>query len=347
MVALLLDAITVRYEQDPVVDALTLRIEDGEAVALLGPSGSGKTTVLRAIAGFERPQSGDVLFDGRRMNDVEPAQRNLAMVFQENVLIPHLDVGRNVGFPLKIRRLPKDEIARRVEAETRATGIANLLTRNPNQLSAGQQQVVQLARAMVRRPDVFLVDEPFARLDPLGTGKLRGELKMVQSGYGVTALYATHSYIDALALADRVAVLDQGRIRQLGSPREIYENPASIFVATLVGEPPISLIDVEVSAGAVSVGDLYLAVPSRLPPSAVIGVRPEHWVVGDSGLRTRVSRTYSIGGHRYAVVETPAGDVIVRTDDQVVAEGTVIHIRPDRYHIFDRGSGEAAYHSDR
>lgn len=346
LVALLLDAITVRFGAEPVLHALTLRVDDGEAVALLGPSGSGKTTVLRAVAGFESPESGDILFDGRRMNDVEPAGRNLAMVFQENVLIPHVDVRGNVGFPLQVRRTPKEEIARRVEAETRATGIANLLARSPSQLSAGQQQVVQLARAMVRRPDVFLIDEPFARLDPLGTDRLRAELKLVQSGYGVTALYATHSYSDALALADRVAVLDRGRVRQVGTPREIYEKPSSIFVASMVGEPPIGLIDVETSAGALSVGDLCVPVPARLPREAVLGVRPEGWLVGSQGLEARVSRSYSISGHYYAVLDSDAGEVTLRTSDRPHEEGSRIRILPGPYHVFDRATGEAVYHSE-
>lgn len=346
LVAVLLDGITVRYTAEPVINALTLRIEDGEALALLGPSGSGKTTVLRAIAGFERPESGHVMFDGRRMNQVPPAERNVAMVFQENVLFPHLDVRGNVGFPLSIRRRPAAEIANRVEAETRAAGIANLLTRNPDQLSAGQQQIAQLARAMVRRPDLLLVDEPMARLDHIGGERLRAELRMVQTGYGVTALYATHSYSDAMALADRVAIIDEGSIRQVGSPTQIYEEPTDVFVASFVGDPPMSVLSAELSPGGVSLGHLYLSAPVSLPASVMVGVRPEEWSPGERGLEARVTRGYSLGPDFYADVETSAGTATVRSQEGPLTPDTDIHLRPGRYHLFDASTGEAVYHSE-
>lgn len=346
LVAVLLDGITVRYAAEPVINALTLRIEDGEALALLGPSGSGKTTVLRAIAGFEEPESGHVMFDGRSMNKVPPAERNLAMVFQENVLFPHLDVRGNVGFPLSIRRRPAAEIANRVEAETRAAGIANLLTRNPAQLSAGQQQIVQLARAMVRRPDLLLVDEPMAGLDHIGGDRLRAELRMVQTGYGVTALYATHSYADAMALADRVAIIDDGSIRQVGSPAEIYEEPADVFVASFVGDPPMSVLSAEPSPGGALLGDLYLSAPSSLPSDVVVGVRPEEWIPGERGLGARVTRAYTLGPDFYADVETSAGKATVRSREGPLQPDSDIYLRPGRYHLFDGSTGEAVYHSE-
>lgn len=344
MVAVLLDGITVRRQSAQVISGLTLRIEDGEAVALLGPSGSGKTTVLRAIAGFEKPVSGDVMFDNRRMNDIPPASRNLSMVFQDNVLIPHLDVRHNVGFPLKIRRMPNDEIARRVEAETRATGIANLLARRPNQLSAGQQQVVQLARAMVRKPDLMLVDEPFARLDPLGSERLRTELRLVQSGYGVTALYATHDFAEAVALADRVAVIVEGRIVQVGSSDELYREPADTFVASLVGDPRMAMLRAVPSSGGLTIGSLFLSVPGAMPPNVIIGVRPEEWVVGERGLEVLVSRFYSVGADSFAVVATEEGTFTIRSNDQRLRTGGSVHLRPGRFHVFDARTGKAVRH---
>lgn len=348
MVTVLLDAVTVRFESGTTaVESLTLRIEEGEAVALLGPSGSGKTTVLRALAGLTEPESGDVMFDMKRMNDVRPADRNLGMVFQDNVLFPKMNVRRNVGFPLSVRRRPAREIASRVEAETRAAGIANLLERNPHQLSAGQQQIVQIARAMVRRPDLLLVDEPFARLDPIGSGKLRTELRLVQSGYGVTALYATHNYVDAMGLADRVAILDEGRIRQVGTPSEIYEEPADMFVAAFVGSPQMGFLEGSAASGGVDVGEMYVSSPGRVPRNPVVGVRPESWAIGDSGIEGVVSRAYPQGPDFYALVVTPAGTVTVRLEDEHLSAGERVHLRPGAYHVFDSVSGRAVHHSGR
>ncbi len=345
MVALLLDAITVRFGDNPVVDALTLRVEQGESVALLGPSGSGKTTVLRVVAGLEVPSSGDVIFDGRQVTDLPPAQRNLAMVFQENVLYPKMNVEGNVGFSLRVRQVPSAEIASRVEAETRATGISGLLRRTPKELSAGQQQVVQLARAMVRRPDLMLVDEPFARLDHLGSDRLRAELRLVQTGYGVTALYATHDYSDAMALADRVAVIDEGRIRQVGSPLQLYSEPADAFVATFVGSPPMDLLDSEPAPGGLSVGGMFLPVGRKMPRDAIVGIRPEDWRVGGRGLEARLDRAFALGPDSYAVVDTPAGQVTLRSrETRFGANAMFIH--PKRFHVFESREGRATFHSE-
>jgi ABC-type sugar transport system ATPase subunit len=345
VVALLLDGITVTYGKGPVVHALTLRVEQGESVALLGPSGSGKTTVLRAVAGLEETESGDVMFDNRRMNDVPPAERNLAMVFQQNVLFPNMDVGRNVGFPLSVRRLPASEIASRVEAETRATGIANLLKRNPRQLSAGQQQVVQLARAMVRRPGLLLVDEPFARLDHVGSERLRSELRLVQTGYGVTSLYATHDFADAMALADRVAVIDDGRIRQVGSSGELYSRPADTFVATFVGEPAMALLEARRTSSGLALGDLRLRVSERLPARVFLGVRPEDWIVGDTGVRAEVTRSYSLGADAYAIAQVSGTSFTIRSRSKPLREG-LVSLQPRKFHVFDFSSGRAIHHSD-
>ncbi len=326
------------------VHALTLRVEEGESVALLGPSGSGKTTVLRVVAGLEGVVSGDVMFDHRRMNDVPSAERNLAMVFQQNVLFPNMDVGKNVGFPLSVRRRPASEIASRVEAETRAAGIAQLLKRKPQRLSAGQQQVVQLARAMVRRPGLLLVDEPFARLDHVGSERLRAELRLVQTGYGVTALYATHDFSDAMALADRVAVIDDGRIRQVGPPSELYAEPADTFVATFVGEPAMALLPADRSTVGLSVGELTLEVPRQLPSRMFLGVRPEDWEVGGAGVRAEVKRAYSLGANFYALVEAAGVSFTIRSREGPLEHGSVL-MRPRRFHVFDHSSGRAVFHS--
>lgn len=344
MVSLFLDAITVRYGRDPVVNALTLRVEEGESVALLGPSGSGKTTILRVAAGLEEPASGDVRFDGRRMNGISPAQRDLAMVFQDNVLFPTMDVAGNVGFPLKVRRVSGSEIAARVEAEARATRIASLLRRDPRQLSAGQQQVVQLARAMVRRPSLLLVDEPFARLDPVGTERMRAELRLVQRGYGVTALYATHDPADAVALADRVAVIDEGRVRQIGPPDQLYKRPADIFVATFVGVPAMALLRASAGRGRLTVAGFSLSVPRTVSGHVLLGVRPEHWVVRPDGVGARVVRSYTLGADNYALAEIADTTVTVRSREAPV-DGEAVRLYPKTFHVFDFASGRSVYHS--
>lgn len=345
MVAVLLDSVTVRFASVPVVESLTLRVEDGEALALLGPSGSGKTTVLRALAGLTEPDSGDVMFDMRRMNGVRPADRNIAMVFQENVLFPRMDVRGNVSFPLRVRKVPAEEIASRVLAETRAVGIANLLERDPHQLSAGEQHLVQIARAMVRRPDLLLVDEPFVRLDPINRARLRGELRLIQTGYGVTALYATHDYVDAMSLADRVAILDEGKIRQVGTPAEIYDRPADMFVASFVGSPQMGFLDGEATSGGVDVGGLFFSVPGSVPRDPVVGVRPEDWVVAESGIEGVVARSYPLGPDYFAEIDTGSGSVTTRFDEKPPDPGDHLYLRPREYHVFSRASGRAVYHS--
>lgn len=343
LVSVLLDGISMVYKTGSALRGLTLRIEDGEAVALLGPSGSGKTTVLRILAGFEKPTRGDVLFDGHRMNDVKTAERNLGMVFQDNVLFP-MNVRENVGFPLSVRHLSDEEVARRVEAETRAVGIARLLERRPDQLSAGQQQLVQVARAMVRRPGLFLIDEPFARLDHLGTDRLRAELQMVQRGYGVTTVYATHDYGDAMALADRIAILEEGRIRQVGDPEEVYERPANTFVATFVGSPQMALLSATRVGTGVGLKEIELRGPARLPAEVLVGVRPEAWRIDQSGFVAKVRRIHHFGASSFADVEMEAGTATVRVPREALPTDE-LKLRPARYHLFDARTGRAIYHS--
>lgn len=335
----------MRYGNEPALRSLNLRLEDGEAIALLGPSGSGKTTVLRVVAGFEEPSAGDVLFDERPMKGVPPSERNLAMVFQGDALFPNMDVEANIGFPLRLRRMPRVEIAARVEAETRAAGIAALIAKRPGELSAGQRRVVQIARAMVRRPDLMLVDEPFAGLDHVGTERLRAELRMVQGGYGVTALYATHAHADAMVLADRVALIAEGRIHQVGDPHTMYEEPADVMVATYVGEPTMTLLEATRVPEGISVGGMHLPVPVAIPARVTLGVRPEAWAFSNRGLEALVSRVYSTGPASHVVLETSGGEVVARSGGNHPNPGEKVLIRPSSFHLFDPSSGKALYHS--
>lgn len=222
-----------------------LDVGDGELMAVVGVSGSGKTTLLRVIAGLDPVASGSVLMDGRDVTDLDPGSRDVAMVFQFPHLLPHRNVGRNVAFPLEVRRQTVDEIRTRVGAEARALHIETLLERSPNELAAGEAQLVQIARALVRVPRVLLLDEPLARLDAHVRERMRRELRMLQRGYGVTTVLATNDPVEAMAMSDRLAVLDAGRVVQVGPPLEVYRSPVSLLVARLTGPLAITVLEVE------------------------------------------------------------------------------------------------------
>ncbi|CAN5857587.1 N/A [soil metagenome] len=224
------------------VNGIDLRTEDGEFLVLLGPSGCGKTTLLRMIGGLEQPTSGDILIGDRLVNDLPPRARKIAMVFQSYALYPHMTVYNNISFPLKAAKIPKDEQKKKVEWAAGILGIETFLDRKPRQLSGGQRQRVALARALVRDPSVFLLDEPLSNLDAQRRASARDELQVFQHQLGTTTIYVTHDQVEAMGLGDRIAVINQGQIRQLGTPSDIYEDPADTFVATFLGSPPMNLI---------------------------------------------------------------------------------------------------------
>lgn len=246
MAAVELDQVTVRQRAAGVrrrrrdgaatLRAVSLDIPDGSVVGLVGPSGSGKTTLLRVIAGLQPPDDGTVRFDGIDVTRVDPAGRDVAMVFQTTSLLPRRDVGRNVAFPLEIRHRPAAEIADRVGAETRALHIEHLLRRSPSELSAGEQQVVQLARSLVRVPSVLLLDEPLSLLDPGARARLRAELQMLQAGYGVTTVLATNDSVEAMVLPHRLVVLEAGAVVQTGAPLDVYHDPTTLSAALATGD---------------------------------------------------------------------------------------------------------------
>ena len=225
------------------VDGVDLEIRNGEFVVFLGPSGCGKTTMLRMIAGLEKPTSGEIIIGERVVNDLPPRRRGIAMVFQGYGLYPHLKVRDNIAFPLRTQRTPKATIEKKVAWAASILGITRLLDRKPRQLSGGEQQRVALARALVREPTVFLLDEPLSNLDAKLRTSARNEIKEFQREVGTTTIYVTHDQVEAMGLGDRIAVLEHGRVRQLGTPTEIYEEPADTFVATFLGAPPMNLLD--------------------------------------------------------------------------------------------------------
>src|SRR5499433_1533975 len=235
--------VTKRFGDTPAVDGVDLTTKEGEFLVLLGPSGCGKTTLLRMIAGLERQTSGDVLIGGQVVNDLPPRARKIAMVFQSYALYPHMTVAENIAFPLKAQGAKRSEIPGKVEWAAEMFGIKRLLERKLRQLSGGERQRVALARAMVRQPDVFLLDEPLSNLDAKLRTMARDELQQFQRRMGTTTIYVTHDQVEALGLGDRIAVMNQGKVRQLGRPQDVYHNPADTFVAGFLGSPPMNFFE--------------------------------------------------------------------------------------------------------
>ncbi|MGI9528413.1 MAG: ABC transporter ATP-binding protein [Acidimicrobiia bacterium] len=342
MTSIQLDHVTVVRNQAELITDISLTVGSGEFLALIGPSGSGKTTVLRAIAGLDDVESGDVLFDGEPVNDLRPAQRDIAMVFQDNALIPFKNVRQNVAFPLEMHHVEKQEIGNRVMAESRAMALDRFLTRMPRELGAGHQQLVQAARALVRRPHAFLLDEPLARVDPIRRSAMRREIKMLADGYGVTTVYATNDPAEAMALGDRIAMIDGGKLRQIGTPDDLYQRPLDTVVAGFIGLPPMAFMDGELSEREVRVSAGSLAVNTRgRTGKVIVGVRPHEWdVVETAGLVGTVLSVEELGDRAYVMVDLAGDQVTVRVDNLRPKPGETIEIWARRPHLFT-ASGHA------
>src|SRR6266699_733070 len=235
------------YDDVPAVTDLSLEVNDKEFVVLLGPSGCGKTTTLRCIAGLEEPSAGEIYIGDRLVNDLDPKQRNVAMVFQSYALYPHMTVYKNIAFPLENAKVPEREIIARVNRVARLLQIEGLLDRKPSQLSGGQRQRVALGRAIVREPQVFLMDEPLSNLDAKLRVHMRAELKKLQKDLGVTTIYVTHDQVEAMTMAHRVAVMHHGMLQQFAEPRTVYDRPANMFVASFMGSPPMNFLPAQIA----------------------------------------------------------------------------------------------------
>jgi len=258
------------------VNELTLEVEDGEFMILVGPSGCGKTTALRMVAGLEKITSGTIAIGDRVINDVSPRDRDIAMVFQNYALYPHMTVYRNLAFGLKQRKVPKGDIDVRVKGVASMLALDELLDRRPGQLSGGQRQRVAMGRALVREPKAFLLDEPLSNLDAKLRVQVRAQLKRLHGRLGITTIYVTHDQVEAMTLGDRIAVLAGGVLQQLGHPQEVYDHPKNLFVAGFIGSPPMNLLRATAEDGRVSAGDLSTPLAGIPSGEVVLGLRPEH-----------------------------------------------------------------------
>lgn len=319
-----LQGVSKAFGASVALDDFSMSIPDGAFVVLLGPTGAGKTTTLRLISGLERPDAGEIAIDGRSVIGETPAQRNVAMVFQQYSLYPHMTVRENLAFPLRspILKTPADEIRRKVADVAEVLRIFHKLDNKATALSGGEMQRVSIGRALVRDPAIYLMDEPLSSLDAKLRAELRIELKRVQANLGATLLYVTHDQVEAMTMATHVGVLDRGRLVQFGTPREIYENPVSLYVAARLGLPRINALP----------ADLFGPAPSG---AAIIGLRPEHLVQGE-GLPTRVVRVEHLGDQTRLHLKLQGHDIVTLTNVHTSLEpGDTVAIQPRAPLYFD------------
>jgi multiple sugar transport system ATP-binding protein len=347
--------VTKRFGEVTALDDLTLDIADREFLVLLGPSGCGKSTALRMVAGLDEPTEGVIEIGGREVTEVEAKDRDVAMVFQSYALYPHMSVRRNIEFPLRSRRVPADEREKLVSEAAGILGLDGLLDRKPAQLSGGQRQRVALARAIVRRPEAFLMDEPLSNLDAKLRVQTRAELVELHRRLETTIVYVTHDQVEAMTMGDRIAILNDGALQQVGPPQAVYERPANLFVARFIGNPPMNTVTGQVVDGAGSVHAIAIPggeIPVDAPIGAaiarlgieevVVGVRSEHLRVGRDGrIEATVSVIESLGHERHVFCRLADGQpVIVRqpADEPPPAEQTPTRLsveKPELVHLFD------------
>ncbi|NUS44469.1 MAG: sn-glycerol-3-phosphate ABC transporter ATP-binding protein UgpC [Mycobacteriaceae bacterium] len=325
----------------PTVDRLDLTVADGEFLVLVGPSGCGKSTTLRMLAGLEPVDAGAIRIGERDVTATDPRHRDVALVFQSYALYPHLTVADNIGFPLRVARLPKHEIAARVRDAARTLDLEACLDRKPKALSGGQRQRVAMGRAIVRRPQVFLMDEPLSNLDAALRVRTRSQIAQLQRRLATTTVYVTHDQVEAMTMGDRVAVLRDGILQQCAPPRELYRNPANAFVAGFLGSPAMNLFTRPVHDGHVTVGEWRIPVPRAVAAhcdgTITVGIRPEHLEPATSGLSMDIDLVEELGcdAHAYGRLAGEQNQPIVaRTDwSDPPAAGLRIHLRPCPGHV--------------
>jgi len=357
MAGVTLENVTKRFGETSVIEGVDLVVKDCEFMVLVGPSGCGKSTLLRMVAGLEETTAGSISIGDRVVNDVPPKDRDIAMVFQNYALYPHMTVRKNLEFGLTIRKTARPEIDRLVKEAAEILGITPLLERRPKQLSGGQRQRVALGRAIVRKPAVFLFDEPLSNLDAKLRVQMRAEIKKLQHRLGTTAIYVTHDQVEAMTMGHRIAVLHAGKLQQVGAPLEVYERPANLFVANFIGTPPMNLVKGALAdgGGVLEASSFRLPLPQALRAAAgqagrkvVLGVRPEHVLDAEAPARGETAPLELT----VEIVETLGDELVVhgRTGDDVLVFKRDAHRAPEvgarvpvkldlsQLHLFDAGT---------
>jgi sn-glycerol 3-phosphate transport system ATP-binding protein len=353
MADLELRKVVKRFGAAEVIHGVDLRIEDGEFVVFVGPSGCGKSTLLRMIAGLESITSGEIRIGGRVVNDLEPADRDIAMVFQNYALYPHMTVRQNLEYGLKNRKTPRPEIDRRVTEAARALEIGPLLDRKPRQLSGGQRQRVAMGRAIVREPAAFLFDEPLSNLDAKLRVQMRIEIRRLQRAFDTTSVYVTHDQLEAMTLADSLVVLNAGKVEQRGTPIDLYEKPESLFVAGFIGSPGMNLIPTTRTSGGISAPGLEITAPLPADGEYTVGIRPEDLVLASpgetvNGLRatTTVTAVELVGAESYVHGEMDGGgDLVYRIPGRTKltpGERLTVAAPASAMHLFDSDGARVA-----
>jgi sn-glycerol 3-phosphate transport system ATP-binding protein/multiple sugar transport system ATP-binding protein len=328
MSRLALEGVRKRFGATTALDGVDLEARDGELLVVVGPSGCGKSTLLRCVAGLEAVDEGAIRIGEREVTDLRPAARNVSMVFQSYALFPHLTVRDNIAFGLVVREEPKRVVRERVAEASKLVGVEDLLERRPYELSGGERQRVALGRALVRRPDAFLLDEPLSNLDAGTRVQMRTELRRLHREIGSTMVHVTHDQVEALTLGDRIAVLEAGRVRQVGTPDEVYSRPADLFVARFVGTPAMNVLAAEAARPFL-----------EIPEGTVLGVRPEHVRLEADGIPSRVDLVEVAGSDAFVFLDR---DLVARVPaDRRPEEGAEAHVAFDRaaVHLFDEATG--------
>jgi multiple sugar transport system ATP-binding protein len=329
-----------------ILHGVNVEVADGEFVILVGPSGCGKSTLLRMIAGLENISRGEIAIGGRVVNNVPPKERDIAMVFQNYALYPHMTVRENMAFSLTLAKAPKPVMDQKVGRAADILGLGMLLDRYPRQLSGGQRQRVAMGRAIVRDPQVFLFDEPLSNLDAKLRVQMRGEIKDLHQRLGTTTVYVTHDQIEAMTMADKIVVMQGGHVEQIGAPLDLYDTPANLFVAGFIGSPAMNFIKGHICNNAFQLGQLSLPLPSTRGVEegkpVIYGIRPEHWMLDAAGVPATVRLVEPTGSETQVVAEIEGHRVVCAFRERVTHRpGEILHITPDpnSAHLFDDATG--------
>ena len=342
--------VTKKFDSTEVIHGINLKINDGEFVVLVGPSGCGKTTLLRMIAGLESITDGNISIDDKIINNIKPKERDCAMVFQNYALYPHMKVAANMGFSLKIKKASKEEINKKVKDVAKILEIEDYLERYPRQLSGGQRQRVAMGRAIVRNPKVFLFDEPLSNLDAKLRVQMRTQIKLLHARLKTTLVYVTHDQVEAMTMADKIVVMNEGLVEQTGSPLELYDKPSNIFVAGFIGSPSMNLLNASINSNSINLGSAGSIPITRKTTSEnnldiTLGIRPSHMDISKNGegLKFQIDVIEPTGADSLVYGRINDTECCVQTSERLnLKSGEIIHILPneDNLHFFDSQSNE-------